>query len=456
MITFFPTNVLIKENSVEAKRNLITKVTIGLCFVICVAFTTACYINDYYLLNVVFSIFSAVYLITYYIFTIQKTYIAKVMLYVSMLVHAFLITAALGDFVQIKIFYIPISIVPILIFSKKEKTTLYVLLILTGLNIILINSYVQFFEVEQIYSAETYRKINNALDTTSMLCMVILSFLFLQLTEAGELELLEANNELSKQKLKEQQTNVFLKEAKEDQERMNVMKDHLFRIISHDLRSPINTIHGLTEVLTNTTLSQDEQIIVTASLKKSAENTTHLLDNLLKWSAFQINNSTQPIIDTINVKVLVNDIFNQLELKIKEKKLKVLMTIDTELSIYADINMLEIVLRNLISNAIKFSYEEHTVSVIAEKQNEELVIKVIDTGIGIPQNIINKLYTNDKSVSRPGTHNEKGTGIGLLLCKNLLENCSGTIDVLSTPSYKTIFTIKLPMNLNRPNSNAID
>ncbi len=362
----------------------------------------------------------------------------------------------LGSFVEVKLFYIPIAIVPLLIFSKKEKVALYILLVITAINIVAINAFNNLYHPQRIYSLETYRNINNAFDITSMLCMVILAFLFLQLTEAGEIELLEANNSLSKQKEMELKNNFLLKRAKEDQERMNLMKDHLFRIISHDLRSPLNTIHGLTELLTSDKLSKEEETLISERLKKSTDSTNQLLDNLLSWSAFQINNSSKPIIGNVNIKDLIKDIFKQLEVKVIQKNITLIEKIDSNLNIYADANMLEIVIRNLISNSIKFSYQEQTISVYAEKQGDKIIIQVKDCGMGMPKEILEKLFTNDKSVSREGTFNEKGTGIGLLLCKNLLENCGGTIEAMSIPKQQTIFTIKLSTTNNDNSNEAIN
>lgn len=447
MNKFFSTKIRITENSIDAKRNFIAKVTIALCFVLSIGFSGVFFVQEIYPLNIIFAFFTAVYIIAWSMFTLKNPLAAKVMLYSAMLAQVFFMAIVLGVFVEIKVFYIPIAIVPLLIFSKKEKVPMYALLILTAINIVMINTFVhKIYIPEQIYSLTTYRNINNAFDITSMLCMVILAFLFLQLTEAGELELLEANNALSKQKEVEQKNNFLLKRAKEDQERMNVMKDHLFRIISHDLRSPINTIHGLTELLTNNNLSKEEELIISEQLKKSTDSTNQLLDNLLSWSAFQINNATKPNIVEVNIKELVQDIFKQLEVKMLQKNISIAEKIDRSVFIQGDANMLEIVIRNIVSNAIKFSYQDQVIHVHAEIKNKELIIQVKDSGVGMPTEILEKLFTNDKSVSRTGTYNEKGSGIGLLLCKNLLENCGGRIHAMSIPKHQTIFTVTLPVN----------
>lgn len=442
-----------KDRSVQAKRNSIGKVTIALCFFISVAFSIAFLYQAIYPLNLVFISFAVIYALTYFIFINKNALAGKILLYASMVVHTFFLSINLGEYVQIKLFYIPISIVPLLIFSKEEKIWMYGMLVLTALNIILINTTIHLFETPRAYSLETYRIINNAFDITSMMCMVILAFLFLQLTEASELELVQANTELSLQKEREQKTNFILKRAKEDQERLNVMKDYLFRIISHDLRSPVNTIHSLTELLISGQLSKEEERVISESLKRSAESTTHLLDNLLKWSVFQINNSTQPVIARVNLKELVGDIFNQLAVKANQKNILLIDKMPNNLFIDVDSNMLEIVLRNLISNSIKFSYVGQPIDVSAEKNETHFIIQVKDFGMGMPKEIIDKLFTNDKSVCRDGTHEEKGTGIGLLLCKNLIESLGGTIEVISIPKHQTIFTIKAPLIISETHIN---
>lgn len=447
MYKFFSLKVLDDNNSIEAKRNFIARVTIALCFFLCVGFSSVFFIQDIYPLNILFLFFAGVYVVAWSMAAMNNLLGAKTVLYSSMLAQCFFMSIILGEFVEIKVFYIPIAIVPLLIFTKKEKYTMYTLLALTAVNIVLINIFVQnnIYQIEKAYSLETYRNINNAFDITSMLCMLILAFLFLQLTEAGEIQLVQANKSLSTQKELEQKNNFLLRKAKEDQERTNVLKDFLFRIISHDLRSPINTIHGLTEVLLSDRLTNDERVLITEQLKKSTDSTNQLLDNLLSWSVFQINNSTKPIIDTVNIKELIKDIFRQLEIKSSQKNIKLIDKIENDLSIYGDAHMLEIVIRNLISNAIKFSYKDQAVSILAERAGESILIQIKDHGVGMPKETLEKLFTNDRTVSRDGTFNEKGTGIGLLLCKNLLENCGATIAVVSIPNQQTIFTVTIPI-----------
>jgi signal transduction histidine kinase len=431
-------------NSIQTKRNSIAQITIALCFFISSLFSILFFYQGIFSFEVIFIIFTAIYALAYYIFVKQSKVVGKIILFTSMVIHTFFLSLYLGEFVQIKLFYIPISVVPLLIFNKEEKTPLYSMLALVVLNIVFINTTTYLFNIPQTFSIEIYRNINNAMDITSMLCMVILTLTFLKFTESSELELLKVNTELSIQKQRELEINQILKVAKEDQERLNVLKDYLFRIISHDLRSPINTIQSLTELFVAGNLSQEEESIIFDSLKKSSESSALLLDNLLKWSVFQINNSTEPILTYVNVKALILDIFDQLEIKAKQKKIELLNHIYAHLNILADINMVEIILRNLISNAIKFSYAGQSIHVSAEIKDSILHLQVKDTGMGMPQDILDKLFTADKSVCRNGTQEEKGTGIGLLLCKNLVESLNGNIDVISIPKHQTIFTVKLP------------
>lgn len=449
MHELFSIKIFDTTSSIEAKRNFIAKVTIALCFFLCIGFSCIFFIQKIYPLNILFLFFSGIYVVAGSIFIMKHTLAAKVVLYSSMLAQVFFMAIQLGTFVEIKVFYIPIAIVPLLIFSKREKYPMYALLVLTAINIVIINTVVHnnVYQVENAYSVETYRTINNAFEITSMTCMLILAFLFLQLTEAGEIQLVQANEALSYQKEIERKNNFLLKKATEDQERANILKDFLFRIISHDLRSPVNSIHGLTELLLSAKLTEEERLLITEQLKKSTDSTNQLLDNLLSWSVFQINNSTSPIIEFINIKELVRDIFKQLEIKSSQKNIELIDKVENDLFIYGDARMLEIVIRNLISNAIKFSYKDKPVSIHAEAAENEIIIKVIDCGIGMPKEILEKLFTNDKTVSREGTFREKGTGIGLLLCKNLVENCGGTIAAVSIPKQQTTFTVKMPKNI---------
>jgi signal transduction histidine kinase len=442
-------------NSNQTKRNSIAKIEIALCFFLSIGFFLVFLYQDIFPLNNVFLFFTCMYALNYFIFIYKSKVAGKVLLYTLLLVHTYCLSMFLGDFGHIKLFYIPISIIPFLIFNKEEKIYLYIMVVLTVVNIIFINTTIHLFEIKQRFSLETYQNINNAFDVTSMLCLVFLVFTFLKFTESSELELLKANSELSIQKERESETNQTLKSAKEDQERLNVLKDYLFRIISHDLRSPINTIQSLTELIATGNLSKEEERIIFDSLRKSSESSALLLDNLLKWSVFQMNNSTEPTLKNVNIKGLILDIFNQLEIKSNQKQIQLLNHIHPDLVILADINMLEIILRNLISNAIKFSYEGHSIHVSAEINDSTLIIQVKDSGMGMPQDILDKLFTTDKSVCRNGTQEEKGTGIGLLLCKNLMESLNGNIDVISIPKQQTIFSVKLPHKKNLKDKTTI-
>jgi len=427
---FFSKGVLQTHNSIEAKRIVICNITNVLTISICIVMGTTLSIISFYPLNLVFIIAGICYLITHRILAAGYTSAAKAMLFYVILAHTLCMSIILGKHADVKNFYIPIAILPFLFFGQKEKELFYLSVILSIVNIILVYSTQQSYTSPIHYSDETYQSINSVINLISISCMITLSFLFLQLTESGEKELLKLNAEL--------------KLAKEEQERMNVLKDHLFGIISHDLRSPINVIHGLTDLIINNQLTKEEENMLAERLKQSADNTNQLLDNLLNWSELQIKNSTQlSKSEAVKIKNLIADVFEQLESKATEKNIKLINNIDDAICIQCDKGMLEIVIRNLITNAIKFSYSDQRVIVGAEKKNEKTEIRVEDNGIGIPKELMDKLFTKDKTISREGTFKEKGSGIGLLLCKHLIESNGGKISATSTPRKQTIFTLEL-------------
>ena len=435
---FFSKGVLPTHNSIEAKRIVICNITNALCFFICLVMSIFLTIISFYPLNVVFIVAGICYVIIYKILVSGYTSAAKSILFYIILIHALFISIVIGTHGDVNNFYIPIAIIPFLIFGQKERKLFYLSLVLAMLNIILVYSTQELYTPIHNYSAETYKTINSVINLISIGCMITLCFLFLHLTEFGELELLILNNKL--------------KLAKEEQERMNILKDHLFGIISHDLRSPINVIHGLTDLIINNQLSKEEENMLAERLKQSADNTNQLLDNLLNWSELQIkNNSDLPKIELIKIRDLIDQVFKQLQTKAGEKNITLINHIDNNICLEGDPGMLEIVIRNLITNSIKFSYTNQQVIVEAEKKQNKIIIHVEDNGIGIPKEILPKLFTKDKSVSREGTFMEKGSGIGLLLCKHLIESNGGTISVKSIPRKQTIFSLELVNLSNKDN-----
>jgi PAS domain S-box-containing protein len=236
-----------------------------------------------------------------------------------------------------------------------------------------------------------------------------------------------------------QRINEELKEANAD-------KDKFFSIIAHDLKSPFNSILGFSEMLKDDVknLRMDEIQHFAKLIHSSAYHTYLLLENLLEWSRMQrgqISFSPKSII----LDQLVNDEFEVIKNNASQKSITILNSIPRNLIVSADENMLSNIIRNLVSNAIKFTPREGFVKVSAEVSDGYIHISVADNGIGIKPEAIGKLFKIETSFTTRGTENEKGTGLGLLLCKEFIEKHRGKIRVESEPGKGSKFIFMLPV-----------
>jgi len=221
----------------------------------------------------------------------------------------------------------------------------------------------------------------------------------------------------------------------------NAEKEKFFSIIAHDLRSPFNSFLGLTnllaEELNNMSLEKIQKLAV--SMKKMAGNVNRLLENLLNWS--RVKQGTIPFQPkTIPVIKIFGGCSETCEEMAKIKSITMNIDFAEELTVYADIDMLEMVLRNLVSNAIKYSHPGGNIFISAYKSDTgEIVFSVRDEGIGMSRKLIDSLFRVDKKTNRLGTHGEPSTGLGLLLCKEFIDLHNGRIWVESIENKGTTF-----------------
>lgn len=220
-------------------------------------------------------------------------------------------------------------------------------------------------------------------------------------------------------------------------------KDKLFSIVAHDLRSPFTALVGLTEIMANQSdqCSKAEMADFSKLVNNSAENVLSLIDNLLHWSRSQTG---RIVLNPMNLSFLdiVNSVIPTAQMAAAAKKIELLVQVEPQLSIWADSDTIIAVIRNLVSNAIKFTPENGSIKIVANKLNNNVVIKIIDNGVGISKANLEKLFKVD-GVTTKGTNNEGGTGLGLLVCKEFVEKNGGTIAVDSTVGKGTVFTIEL-------------
>lgn len=228
---------------------------------------------------------------------------------------------------------------------------------------------------------------------------------------------------------------------------MNATKDKFFSIIAHDLKNPFNGILGFSSLLLKS-LNDDrkkESLEYANFINTSAKNAFTLLENLLEWSRSQTGGITYKP-QSIDLNILLQKSINICKNLAEVKNIEINYFQPNSISVYADENMLNTVLRNLITNAIKYTQKGGMVSISAQTVNSMVEISVTDTGIGMSNETISKLFKIHELSSTEGTEKETGTGLGLILCKNFIEKHGGKIWVESELGKGSCFRITIPYN----------
>lgn len=279
--------------------------------------------------------------------------------------------------------------------------------------------------------------------------MVLIGWIVQYRKTSNLLEDVENKRAVQKQLVKQneelQRLNLTLSKTEKEQRHSNMTKDKLFSIISHDLRSPINTISGFLNIL-GAKLSSIGDIELRSLANEMIESTdrlSHFLDDLLRWSMSHLG-QIKPNVKKIDLKRLIEENYLFVKSRLKAKNIHFRASVPDSIEVYADANMLRLILRNLISNAIKFSRQDGYIA-ISLKTGEEgtAMIEVADDGIGISEEKLQSIFEFKGSEINGGSFNE-GAGLGLLLCKEFAELIGGDIEVTSKIGEGTCFTIHIP------------
>ncbi len=247
--------------------------------------------------------------------------------------------------------------------------------------------------------------------------------------------------ELEEKNIKIELQNEAFSEQTKHLENVNNVKDKLFSIVSHDLKDSLSSINGFIDLLKDGSLSREEFDSLIPELSENANNASLLLFNLLNWSKSQMQ-SLEPKPSLFDIQEVFENKVRLIDQRIESKGIKL---VDHSLRdfAYADRSMIEIVIQNLLANALKFCKNGDTITVSNHISNGSCIISVADTGIGISKENINKLFKSN-SFTTVGTNNEKGTGLGLSICKELVELNHGKIWVESTENVGSTFYVQLP------------
>ncbi|TRX59501.1 sensor histidine kinase [Fulvivirga sp. M361] len=227
--------------------------------------------------------------------------------------------------------------------------------------------------------------------------------------------------------------------------KMNRDKDRFLSILSHDIKSPLNTLKGFSHLLSSSVdhLSQDEIKTFGNRINSSLNKLTQLIDNLLEWSMVRTNVSEMHF-DKIDMKELIQDVVELYQLTAEHKKIEIVTDASSDAFGYADYNSIHTVLRNLLSNGIKFSHPDSKIMIKTESDKGQVRTSVKDFGVGIGKEVLNRLFSLTKDKVRNGTADEKGTGLGLALSKELILENNGELNVMSQPGQGSEFSFLIP------------
>jgi len=316
----------------------------------------------------------------------------------------------------------------------------------------LINSNLIEEEIDNFKGDENSNKtiktwLNNPLVVYSALAATAIMLTLLLLNYLKSKKYRETLIELREKLKQEQVRSEAILEQTHHLEEVNQVKDKLFSIVSHDLKDSISSIKAFLDLLKEDSISKEEFRELIPELSENANNASSLLFNLLNWSKSQMQN-LEPNPELFNIQEVFHTKMALVEQKVEDKRI-VLIDESQRDFVYADKSMVEIVIQNLITNAVKFSRTGDVITVSNQDVNGNALICVEDTGVGISEENINKLFNANKNFTTIGTKNEKGTGLGLTIAKDLVELNNGRIWVESTQNVGSKFFIELPKSAPR-------
>ncbi len=278
-------------------------------------------------------------------------------------------------------------------------------------------------------------------DKNNKLALKILKSLIKRLRKNNVLEeqLNQQNAEIRKNRDK-------IDGQRKELEEINITKDKFFTIIAHDLKNPFNAVIGLSELLLQRydAYSDDKIKFFITQINKNSNNAYNLLENLLQWARSQTG-KLKVELEKINLFDITTNIFTLYLEKANEKEVELVNNIDTNTNVFADNNMTKAVIRNLVSNALKFTSSNGKIAISDKVNDGKVTICVSDTGIGIPKENIDKLFKIDSNISTQGTAKELGTGLGLVITKEFVEKNGGKIWVESIVNNGAEFYFTLPV-----------
>lgn len=259
----------------------------------------------------------------------------------------------------------------------------------------------------------------------------------------------EINNlqrQLIREKYNLEQALTQLNRANHELEELNATKDKLFSVIAHDLKNPFVVLLGFSELLvSNIEKGNKENLLQFAqNIHRSSEQTYNLLINLLDWAKLQ-RGKIQPIMEKVHTGRLVDEVALLLEQQLSKKGLKLITRIDFQGDVVSDREMILFLLRNLLTNAIKFSHANSEIRLTVKQNDDDVLFVISDQGVGISKKLQDRLFDIKENSSTRGTQGERGTGLGLVMCRDFVELIGGKIWVESEENKGSDFMFTIPL-----------
>jgi len=240
--------------------------------------------------------------------------------------------------------------------------------------------------------------------------------------------------------------NKLVSEQKAELEKLGKVKDRIFSVVSHDMRTPVNSLISFIQLLEDGNINQQELTKYAGLLKTTLGYTSSMMENLLNWASSQMQ-GFKPIIEKFDVQLCAQEVVNALHATAVQKNITIVNDIKSGSMCLADMNMTALILRNLLSNSIKFTAKNETIKLSSASVNNKIAIAVSDNGVGLLKNQVDNFNNSgyqEIGKSTLGTNKEKGTGIGLILCQTFTTLMNGSLHVESEENKGSVFTLSLP------------
>lgn len=236
-----------------------------------------------------------------------------------------------------------------------------------------------------------------------------------------------------------------LTENEIDLKKINAQKDKFLSIISHDMRAPLSSIIGFLDYYKDNfkSFSETEIDFVSSNLNAHVKKVVEMLDGLLLWARSQ-SGEIQTNLQPIDLAAIITDTVDILNQSATNKKITISLNLHNQL-VWADKNMSAFIIRNVLSNAIKFTHEGGRIEIKTQRNKKYAFVIIKDNGVGIPEANLSKLFQDNVNFSTFGTANEKGIGLGLVLCKDFMNKQNGNIEIESSPGEGTRVNLLFPL-----------